>query len=190
MISAAILAVGCARQTSEPDSAKSLLQSILESVLASDVDEVICLTDDLAQARRDIKLNDQRLFWYRKSAGARGQSGEVIAALWASHPRSDGVMFVACEPPVASTALLNAMIERFKASVASIIAPTRAGIPRGPLLFRRDLFGEILGLTGDDSVAGLVGKYARNTALVPWQEQTEAAMVSQRVTPARLKKRV
>lgn len=188
MISAAILAASRARQSREQDRDKSVLQSILESVLASDVDEVICVTDDLAQTRREITLNDSRLFWYQNSAASRGQSSSVIAALWASHPRSDGVMFVACEPPTFATELINAMIETFKTSAASIIAATFAGQPRGPLLFRRDLFPEILELTGDDTEASLLGKHTRNTALVPWQE--ESAIVNRPATPARLKERV
>ena len=189
MISAVVLAVGCARQTGEQDSAKSALQSILEAVLASDVDEVICITDNLAQARRAMQLKDRRLFWHQLAA-FRGQSSSVIAGLWASHPRSDGVMFVACESPVAGTALINAMIERFKTSVASIIAATVAGQPHGPLLFRRELFPEILGLAGDDTGASLLGKHAQNTAFVPWQEQPEPVIANRRATPARLKERV
>lgn len=190
MISAAVLAVGCDRQAGEQDSAKSVLQSILETVLASDVDEVICITDNLAQAHRAIQLKDRRLFWYLNSAASRGQSSSVIAALWASNPRSDGMMVFACQPPVAGTALINAMIERFKTSVASIIAATVAGQPRGPLLFRRELFPAILELAGDDTGASLLGKHARNTALVPWQEQPEPAIVNRRATPARPKERV
>ena len=190
MISAAVLAVGCARQTSEQDRDKSVLQSILEGVLAADVDEVICITDDLAQARHEIKLNDRRLFWHLNTAASRGQSSSVIAGLWASHPRSDGVMFVDCEPPVVGTALINAMIEKFKTSVASIVAATFAGQPHGALLFRRELFAEILELRGDDTGASVLEKHTRNTALVPWREQPEAVIANRRAIPAHLKERL
>ena len=167
-----------------------MLQSILEGVLASNVDEVICITDDLAPVRRHIKLIDSRLFWHLNSAAFQGRSSSVIAGLWASHPRSDAVIFVACEPPVVGTALINSMIEKTKTSVAWIIVATLAGQPRGPLLFRRELFPEILELTGDDTGASLLEKHAQNTALVPWQEQPGPAIAHRRATAARLKERV
>src|SRR6185503_1082701 len=100
MISAVILAVGCDRQQSPRSLDPAPLQLILEGVLASNIDEVVCLTDDLTPARRDIRLSDRRLSWYLSPAGPQGRSASVIAGLWASNPSSDGVMFVSCEPPV------------------------------------------------------------------------------------------
>jgi len=190
MISAVILAVGCDRQQSPRSLDPAPLQLILEGVLASNIDEVVCLTDDLTPARRDIRLSDRRLSWYLSPAGPQGRSASVIAGLWASNPCSDGVMFVSCEPPVVGAGLINLFIEKFETSTAWIVAATSAGRPRGPLLFRRDLFSELLELTGDDTGASLLERHTLNTALVPWLEQPEPASLNERAIPARLKQRV
>jgi CTP:molybdopterin cytidylyltransferase MocA len=83
VISAAVLILNRAR----PIGTLSLL---LQCVLAANVDEVICVTDDLSSARREVKLSERRLFWYQNSAASRELSSSVIAALWASDPRSAG----------------------------------------------------------------------------------------------------
>ena len=171
MISIVVLATRRSRQPLEqnlpaPLTDKSVLQSILENVLASDVDEVICVADDLAVAGREIKLADRRLIWHLNSAAAQGRSAAVIAGLWASHPESDGVMFVAAEPPVAPKELINALIERFLTSPAAIITAGIREQPPNPILFRRDLYPELLKLTGDDCGLTLLERHIEKTALV------------------------
>jgi len=154
---------------------KPVLRSILDSVLASEADEVICVTDDLAAARREILLADSRLIWHFNSATVLGQSTSVIAGLWASHPESDGVMLVAGELPVVRTERINALIARFECSPASIIVGSSSEQPSNPILFRRELYPELLTLSGDDTGLSLVGKYREKTALVEWQEEYGSA---------------
>ena len=152
-----------------------MLRWILENVLASEADEVICVTDDLAAARREILLADSRLIWHFNSTAVRGQSTSVIAGLWASHPESDGVMLVAGELPLVRKELINALIARFENSPASIIVGSSSEQPTHPMLFRRELYPELLRLTGDDRGLSLIRKYSEKTALVDWQEEYGSA---------------
>ena len=97
MISAVILAAGRAERMGEaklflPLGEKPVLQWVIESALASDLDEVICVSRELESARRQIKLADERLFWLLNYAADRGQSTSVIAGLWAVNPECEGVM--------------------------------------------------------------------------------------------------
>jgi molybdenum cofactor cytidylyltransferase len=86
--------------------------------------------------------------------------------LWASHPESDGVMIVAAEPPLVPKELINALIDRFVKSPASIVAPGIREQPPNPILFRRDLYSELLKLSGDDSGLSLLERHSEKTALV------------------------
>jgi molybdenum cofactor cytidylyltransferase len=175
MISTVVLAAGRSRQPAKhnltlPLEDKPALQWILENVLASAVDEVICIADDLAAARREINIIDRRLIWHLNTAAGQAQSTAVIAGLWASHPESAGVMFVAAEPPFVRKELINALIERFAKSPASIVAASIRDQPPNPILFRRDLYPELLTLTGDDRGLSLLERHIEKTALVEWQE--------------------
>jgi len=105
MISAVILAAGRAERMGEaklflPLRDKPVLQWVLESALAAQLDEVICVARDLASVRRHIGIVDQRLFWLLNYAADQGLSTSVIAGLWAVNPASDGAMFLVGDQPL------------------------------------------------------------------------------------------
>ena len=194
MISAVVLAAVDARKTGVQNLSlrlddKPVLQWVLESALASDVAEVICVTDDLAAARREIKLVDSRLFWHWNPAASRGQSTSVIAGLWASHPQSDGVLFLAGDQLVRKD-LINSLIVKFEQSPASIVTAPFAAERHEPILFRRGLFPELLKLTGDIGASSLLEKHAKETALVDWQDENPYVNSARQRASERLKERI
>lgn len=154
---------------------KPLLQWILENALTSELTEVICVISNLAQVRREIRLIDARLFWYADSAAHQNTSAAIIAGLWASHPRSQGVMFLAGNQPSIRNELINSMIDRFKRSSASILAATFADRPRRPILVRRDLFPELLALRNNDTEHTLLESHKQQTELIEWHDAVAAA---------------
>lgn len=176
MISAIILAAGRGERMGEskmflPLGGKPVLQWVLESALASDLDEVICVTRELNAARRQINVADERLFWLLNYAADRGQSTSVIAGLWAANPASDGVMFLCGDQPLVRLELINALIEKFEDTAAWIVAPKFNGEVRNPILFHRKLFPELIQLSGDHSGRPLLEKHKRKTALLEWPEE-------------------
>jgi molybdenum cofactor cytidylyltransferase len=176
MISAVVLAAGRAQSLGEekvllPLRGKPVLQWVLESALASDLDEIVCVTRELAAARRQLNLSDKRLFWLTNYAADRGQSSSVIAGLWATNPKSDGVMFLVGDQPLIGKELINSLIEKFSTSSAWIVAPSFNREPRNPVLFRRNLFPELLQLSGDRGGRALIEKHGNKTALVEWQDE-------------------
>lgn len=194
MISTVVLAArsswqAAEKQSSAPFRNQPTLQSILENVLASVVDEVICVTDDLEAARRDIKLVDSRLVWHFNGA-RRGQSSSVIAGLWASDPESDGIMLVAAELSPFRRELIDLLIGRFESSPAWIVAPKTGDEAPNPIVFRRELYPELLKLTGDDWGVSLVAKHAEKAARVELAEEPKSFKVNQRRTRMRFKESV
>jgi CTP:molybdopterin cytidylyltransferase MocA len=81
--------------------------------------------------------------------------------------------------------LIDSLIEKFKKSDASIVA----SLPRSPILFRRDLFPELLKLTGDDIGRSLLRKYPEKSLLVDWPDDS-ALNLDHRQVGLRLKERV
>jgi molybdenum cofactor cytidylyltransferase len=177
MISAVVLAAEGAQSLGQgklllPLRGKPVLQWVLESALASDLDEIVCVTRELASARRQLNLNDERLFWLTNYAADRGQSTSVISGLWATNPKSDGVMFLVGDQPLIRKELINALIEKFSTASAWIVAPSFNREPRNPVLFRRNLFPELLQLSGDRGGRVLIEKHRNKTALVEWKDET------------------
>jgi molybdenum cofactor cytidylyltransferase len=176
VISAVVLAAGQAQRLGQPKlflplRGKPVLQWVLESALASDLDEIVCVTRELRSAQRQLDVSDERLLWLTNYAADRGQSTSVIAGLWATNQKSDGVMFLIGDQPLIPKELINALIKKFTSGSAWIVAPSFKNEPRNPVLFRRDLFSELLQLTGDRGGRALIDKHKKKTALVEWQDE-------------------
>jgi molybdenum cofactor cytidylyltransferase len=167
MVSAVILAT----QRNDTMGEHGLLQRVLESALASDLHEIICVVRDLEAARRKISLVAKRLYWLTNPAGDQGQSASVIAGLWAIDPKSDGALFLMGDQPMVGRELINSLVERFENTHALIVAPSFQRQTRNPVLFRRNLFPELLQLTGDQSGRIMIEKYRKKTALVEWNDE-------------------
>jgi molybdenum cofactor cytidylyltransferase len=176
MISAVVLAAGRAERMGEqklllPLNDKPVLQWVLESALASSLHEVTCVVRDLKPVRQRITFAHSRLHWLVNYAADRGQSTSVIAGLWAIDPRSEGALFLVGDQPLVRKDLIDALIERFEQSSALIVAPSFKGRARNPVLFRRELFPELLKLTGDRGGRLLLEKYKSGTDLVEWHQE-------------------
>ena len=154
-----------------PLGGKPVLQWVLESALASNLDEIICVARDLAPVRRQIKLADERLFWLLNYGADGGESTSLIAGLWATSPESDGCMFLLGDQPLIRKELINSLIEKFDQSSALIVAPKYKGQARNPVLFRRELFPDLLKLTGDRGGRALLEKHRNKTMLIEWKDE-------------------
>src|SRR4029077_19068021 len=176
MISSIVLAAGRAENMGDqnlllPLRGKPGLQWVLESALASDLHEIVCVVRDLSAVRRRMSLKDERLYWIINAAADRGQSTSVIGGLWAIDPKSDGALFLTCDQPMIRPDLINALRERFENTNALIVAPRFRGQIHNPILFHRDLFPKLLQLTGDQSGRIMIEKYRKKTALVEWSDE-------------------
>jgi molybdenum cofactor cytidylyltransferase len=176
MISSVVLAAGRADRASEQKlrltlGGKPVLQRVLEGALASGLHEIVCIVRDLQAVRRKISLVDERLYWLTNHAADQGQSTSVIAGLWAIDPKSVGALFLLGDQPMIRPELVNSLVERFKTTNALIVAPSFRGQTRNPVLFRRDLFPELLQLTGDRCGQELIKKYRKKTDLVEWNDE-------------------
>ena len=176
MISAVVLAAGKGERMGMPKlfiplHGKPVLQWTLESVLATKVTEVICVVRELASIRATISIRDDRLYWLVNDRADDGQSSSVIAGVWAVDPQSKGAILIVGDQPLRGSQLINALIERGKISSAPIIAPSFQRQLRNPVLFRREMFLELLKLTGDSGGQALIEKYPDQLEILQWDEE-------------------
>ncbi len=166
---------------------KPVLQWVLENVLASDVAEVVCVVRNLESLPPRISIRDEKMFWLINLAADRGQSTSAIAGLWAIDPNSEGALFVVGDQPMIRADIINALIERFERTTALIVAPGCKGQTRNPVLFRREIFPELLELSGDRGGRALIEKHKDRTAIVEWQDELSFVDLDVREDYERLK---
>jgi molybdenum cofactor cytidylyltransferase len=175
MISGIVLAAGAAKRMRQQKllldfRGKPVLRWVLEAAVSSELDEIICVVRELKEAKQNSLLEHDKLRWIANEKAPEGQSTSVIAGLKAVSPKSEAALFLVGDQPLVNKDLINALIALFRKSAVLIAAPTFQGQTRNPVLFHRELFAELLGLTGDRGGKGLIQKHREKVALLEWQE--------------------
>jgi molybdenum cofactor cytidylyltransferase len=102
---------------------------------------------------------------------ADGQSQSVRAGLSAL-TRDKGplgaVLFLLADQPGVSPALLSALIDRHRATLAPVVAPRFNGQRGNPVLFDRGVFDEFEALRGDVGARPIIEAYANQIAWLDW----------------------
>ena len=194
MISGIILAAGAAERMGQQKlllnlNGKPILQWVLEAALSSELDEVVCVVRELEEIQQGISLKHEKLGWAVNERAAEGQGTSVIAGLKAINPQSEAALFLVGDQPLVKRDLINGLIDLFRKTAALIVAPTFQGQTRNPVLFRRDLFPELLKLTGDRGGRRLIEKYKDKTVFLEWKEEAPFLDVDRWEDYEKLKKR-
>ena len=194
MISGIILAAGAAQRMGRQKllldlKGKPVLQWVLEAALSSELDEVVCVVRELKEIQQGISLKHEKLGWAVNERAAEGQGTSVIAGLKAINPQSEAALFLVGDQPLVKRDLINGLIDLFRKTAALIVAPTFQGQTRNPVLFRRDLFPELLKLTGDRGGRRLIEKYKDKTVFLEWKEEAPFLDVDRWEDYEKLKKR-
>ena len=194
MISGIILAAGAAERMGRQKlllnlNGKPVLQWVLEAALSSELDEVVCVVRELKEIQQGISLKHEKLGWAVNERAAEGQGTSVIAGLKAINPQSEAALFLVGDQPLLKRDLIDGLIDLFRKTAALIVAPTFQGQTRNPVLFRRDLFPELLKLTGDRGGRRLIEKYKDKTVFLEWKEEAPFLDVDRWEDYEKLKKR-
>lgn len=177
MISGIVLAAGLARRMRQQKllldfKGKPVLSWVLEAAIASALDEVVCVVRNLEEAKKKVSLEHPKLCWVINEKAHEGQSTSIIAGLKAISRQSYAAVFLVGDQPMIQSEVINGLIELFRKNSKLIVVPTFHGEARNPVLFHRDLFAEMLQLTGDRGARVLIEKYREKSAFLEWPEET------------------
>jgi molybdenum cofactor cytidylyltransferase len=88
-----------------------------------------------------------------------GHSTSIRAGLNALAHNIDAAIFMNADQPLLTPAVIDALIQRYRETDASIIAAQYAGRRGSPVLFDRKHFGELLALQGEQGGRELLANY-------------------------------
>jgi len=160
---AVILAAGGSKRFSrqkllEPWRGEPLIRHVVRSALQTGVSPVLVVTGAERERLREA-LSDLPVETVDNPHWQEGQAGSLQVGLAALKERVDAVVFMLGDMPLVEPALIEALIEEHRCTLAPIIAPGYAGRPGNPVLFDRDTFGALEAIRGDQGGRALYNQF-------------------------------
>lgn len=171
MIAAVVLAAGLSRRMGQakllmPVGGRAIVRYVVESVLAGGVDLVWVVTGPdvepieaaLAGLEVQIAVNP---------APEEGQASSLRAGIAALPASVDAALIALGDQPSLAPAIIPALLAARRTSPKLIVAPRYRDGQGNPVLFKREIFPELLRLTGDQGARPIIKK---EPARVEWVE--------------------
>jgi len=171
VIAAVVLAAGLSRRMGQakllmPVGGRAIVRYVVESVLAGGVDSVWVVTGpdvepiEAALAGLDVQIAVN-------PAPEEGQASSLRAGIAALPASVDAVLIALGDQPSLAPSIIPALLAARRVSPKLIVAPRYRDGQGNPVLFKREIFPELLRLTGDQGARPIIQK---EPARVEWVE--------------------
>lgn len=169
-VAGVILAAGGSSRLGEP---KQLIQwrdhpLIWHAVRAAEgLDQVVIVIDEQAgELRKALKKEPVELV--ENENRDQGQSSSVRAGLESLSDGTEAVVFLLADMPFVSSELVSALVQRYRQTLAPLVATWAGGRRANPVLFDRDTFPDLLELKGDQGGRAIFRRFERE--FVEWDD--------------------
>jgi molybdenum cofactor cytidylyltransferase len=169
-----VLAAGASTRLGQPKQSllfegQSLLRRAVGTALAAQLGPVAVVLG-AHQAQLDPQLAGLPATRLANPHWAEGLASSVrLGGQWADGQRADGVLFILCDQPHVTPALLQQLQAQWLASGRPLVASQYANGQQGvPLLVARPLFAELAQLQGDAGAKKLLAQHPNLVATVPF----------------------
>jgi molybdenum cofactor cytidylyltransferase len=175
-VGAVVLAAGESRRFGSPKQLlpwgqKTLLQHVVDTVLGSSVQDIFVVLGYRAEQIGAL-LGDRPVRLVINKDWKRGLSGSVKAGLQALPENYEACFFLLGDQPNVTTELINSMLDRYRRTLATIVAPSYRGCRGNPVLFGRSLFQELLTLEGDRGGRDVILRHQGQVETVEAEEES------------------
>jgi molybdenum cofactor cytidylyltransferase len=169
-VGAIVLAAGGSRRFGSPKQllpwkAKTLLEHVVDTVLNSPVDPVVVVLGHQAEAIRTL-VRGRGVVTAVNEAWQRGQAGSVRIGLQALPAGCDAALFVLADQPHVTSDLIDAIVARYRRTLAPIVVPAYRGARGNPVLFTRALFPELREQHGDHGGRQVIARHEHEVETV------------------------
>ena len=147
----------------------TLTTRVAEAAMQSESDVIKVIVGNQADRLSKV-LNGMDVDVVCNANWRRGQSGSVKAGLDSLEDDISAALFLLVDQPAVGPELINAIVNRFYETGASIVAPRVAGQHANPVLFDRDLWKELYLIKGDTGGRKLIKRYYDKVAWVDWND--------------------
>lgn len=162
-VAAIVLAAGGSERMGEPKQllpidGQPMVRRVVEAVCGVGLDQVVVVTgayaDLVAQALAGLPVE-----FVANEAWLEGMSTSLRRGLGALGPEIQASLIALADQPALTSDVLSALVARYRATGAPIVAPVCQGRRGNPVLFDRRLFADLLAVEGDQGGRTLLARY-------------------------------
>ena len=163
-VAAIVLAAGGSVRMGEPKQllpfdGQPMVRRVVEAVCGAELDQVVVVTgayaDEVARALAGLPVEI-----VTSEAWSDGMSASLREGLGALRPEIQAALITLADQPALTSGMLQALVARYRATGASIVAPVCQGRRGNPVLFDQGLFAELLAVEGDQGGRAILTRYA------------------------------
>ncbi|HUK22990.1 MAG TPA: NTP transferase domain-containing protein [Terriglobales bacterium] len=168
-VAAVILAAGKSTRMGEPKQllkigGKALLETAMESALASQADEVVVVLGFAAEAvSQFLPAGVKKVI---NENYEQGMGTSLRAGLGAVRPGAGAALIILADQPFVKPETLDRLMEQHRNSGAQIVIPTYRGFRGNPVLLDRSVFPEVMALGGDVGCRAIFGSHSEGIVKV------------------------
>jgi molybdenum cofactor cytidylyltransferase len=169
VIAAVILAAGLSRRMGQAKllmllDGRAIVRHAVEAVLTGGVDSVWVVSGPAVEAI-EAALAGLDVQIVVNPAPEDGQAGSVRAGIAALPASADSALIALGDQPMLSPSIIPALLAARRTSDKAIVAPRYRDGQGNPVLFKREIFPELLRLDGDQGARPIIQK---DPARVEW----------------------
>ncbi len=170
-ISAILLGAGESRRMgvdklSLPWGGKTLLERCFQTILRSEVDELIVVLSTRNKEGSNL-FRGRKVSIVINPLSKTGMSASIRRGLQEIHPRCHGILIALGDQPFLKTRTINALIRSFDQGKGRIIVPSFRGTRGHPVIFHRKFKRELLNLKGDVGGRSIMESHPEEVRVVP-----------------------
>lgn len=149
---------------------KTIFEHCLETLLRSEVKEVIVVINDRLKELIP-PINTQKIKVIINPHYKRGMSTSIRQGVQTIAPGSEGILIALGDQPFIKTRTINAMIKAFARGKDGIIVPSFKGKRGHPVIFHRRFRRELLNLKGDAGGKSIVERHPGEILDIPLKSE-------------------
>lgn len=162
MIAAVVLAAGLSRRMGQSKllmkvGGRAIVRYVVESVLAGGVDSVWVVTGPDVEPIEAALAGIEVQFAVNLTP-EEGQAGSVRTGIAALPASVEAVLIALGDQPLLAPSIIPALLAARRTSPKLIVAPRYRDGQGNPVVFRREIFPELLRLTGDQGARPIIQK--------------------------------
>ena len=149
-----------------PFRGKSVLECVVDNALASALHRVIVVLGHEANVLAPL-LKGRDVTVVINPDFESGQSSSLKAGLQALTEESEAALFLLGDQPLVTPETINLILAAYATAPSPIVMPVFEGRRGNPVLFARETFPKIQGLSGDCGARGIFEQYTGRIVTVP-----------------------